>query len=48
MLMRKDAKMNASAIADQVGLGNNVQYFYRLFKQYTGSTFNDYRSQLKM
>lgn len=48
VLMRKDAKMNASAIADQVGLGNNVQYFYRLFKQYTGSTFNDYRSQLKM
>lgn len=46
-LINDDKKLNAAAIAAQVGLGNNVQYFYRLFKQYTGYTLNSYRSQLK-
>lgn len=47
VLLKEDIKLNAATIADQVGLGNNVQYFYRLFKQYTGYTLNDYRVQLK-
>ena len=34
---------NAEYIASEVGLGNNVQYFYRLFKQYTGMTVGEYR-----
>lgn len=48
VLLKEDTKLNAATIADQVGLGNNVQYFYRLFKQYTGYTLNDYRDQLKI
>ena len=37
---------NAESIASEVGLGNNVQYFYRLFKQYTGMTFGEYRENI--
>ena len=46
-LLKENPKLNAVTIADQVGLGNNVQYFYRLFKQYTGYTLNDYRKRQK-
>lgn len=30
-------------IAEAVGLGNNVQYFYQLFKRYTGMTPREYK-----
>ena len=30
-------------IAEAVGLGNNVQYFYQLFKRYTGMTPGEYK-----
>lgn len=32
-------------IAEAVGLGNNVQYFYQLFKKYTGMTPREYKEQ---
>lgn len=37
---------NADQIADEIGLGNNVQYFYRLFRQYTGMTLKEYRDKI--
>jgi len=33
-------------IAECVGLGNNVQYFYQLFKKYTGMTPKEYLESL--
>ena len=37
---------NADDIANRIGLGNNVQYFYRLFRQYTGMTLKEYREKI--
>lgn len=37
--------INADEIANRIGLGNNVQYFYRLFRQYTGMTIKEYREK---
>lgn len=37
---------NADEIANRIGLGNNVQYFYRLFRQYTGMTLKEYRGKI--
>ena len=37
---------NADQVASEVGLGNNVQYFYRLFRQYTGMTLKEYRDMI--
>lgn len=44
-LYDKDCK-TAEEIANKVGLGNNVQYFYRLFKQYTGMSMKEYRDKV--
>ncbi len=33
-------------IAETVGLGNNVQYFYQLFKRYTGMTPREYKEDV--
>lgn len=33
-------------IAEGVGLGNNVQYFYQLFKKYTGMTPREYQEKM--
>ncbi|MDD7411680.1 MAG: AraC family transcriptional regulator [bacterium] len=30
-------------MAGQIGLGNNVQYFYQVFKRYTGKTPREYQ-----
>ena len=38
--------MNTEELADRVGLGNNLQYFYRLFRQYTGMTVKEYRDKM--
>lgn len=35
-------------IAECVGLGNNVQYFYQLFKKYTGMTPKEYQESLEI
>lgn len=45
LLQKKDFSSSAE-IADQVGLGNNVHYFYRLFRQYTGMTLKEYKSKI--
>jgi len=37
---------NADEIANKIGLGNNVQYFYRLFRQYTGMALKEYREKM--
>lgn len=42
----KTENVSAESIAEKVGLGNNVQYFYRLFKQYTGMTLGEFRESL--
>ena len=33
------------AVAEAVGLGHEVQYFYQLFKKYTGTTPKEYRNR---
>lgn len=45
-LVREMEFINANDIAARVGLGNNVQYFYRLFRQYTGKTMREYKESL--
>ena len=45
-LICEEEYINAEEIANRIGLGNNVQYFYRLFKQYTGKTIKEYRDSL--
>lgn len=45
-LLHETDYSNADEIANKVGLGNNVQYFYRLFRQYTGMTLKEYRDKI--
>ena len=44
-LLRETDISSATDIAGRVGLGNNVQYFYRLFRQYTGMTLKEYKDK---
>lgn len=41
--MLKKQDMRIEEIAEQVGLGHDVPYFYQLFKRYTGMTPKEYR-----
>ncbi len=41
LLRQEDARVEE--IAEQVGLGHDVPYFYQLFKRYTGMTPKEYR-----
>lgn len=43
----KNDNLTAEEIAENVGLGNNVLYFYRLFHLYTGKTFKTYKESVK-
>lgn len=43
LFSKSDYKMYE--IAEAVGLGNNVQYFYQLFKRYTGMTPREYQER---
>lgn len=45
-ILHKSDYINADEIADLIGLGNNVQYFYRLFRRYTGMTLREYREKI--
>ena len=45
-LVRESDYLNANEIATQIGLGNNVRYFYRLFRQYTGMTLREYKDSI--
>lgn len=39
--------VSAEEIAESIGFGNNTQYFYRLFRQYTRKTFKSYKDSMK-
>lgn len=43
----QNEELTAEVIADRIGLGNNVLYFYRLFRQYTGKTFKAYKDFMR-
>lgn len=45
-LLLTSANHRVQDIAEAVGLGHNPQYFYQLFKKYTGLTPGEYRSSL--
>jgi len=47
-LLRRNDISSATEIAERVGLGNNVYYFYRLFQQYTGLTLKEYKEKNKI
>lgn len=38
--------LTANEIAERIGLGNNVRYFYRLFRQHTGMTMREYKDSI--
>lgn len=42
-MLRSPDENKIEEIADQVGLGHDVPYFYQLFKRYTGMTPKEYR-----
>ena len=44
-LQRED--LAAAEIAERIGLGDSVLYFYRLFRQYTGKTFKAYKDSVR-
>lgn len=43
MELIRNTNLSSEEIAEKVGLGNNVLYFYRLFHQYTGMTYKTFR-----
>lgn len=45
-LLRGTKYYTSDEIANRVGLGNNVRYFYRLFREYTGMTAKEYREKM--
>ncbi len=45
-LLTRGENLSASEVATRVGLGNNVQYFYRLFRQHTGMTIREYKDNV--
>lgn len=45
-LLHESDYYTADEIANQVGLGNNVRYFYRLFREHTGMTVKEYRDKI--
>ena len=45
-LMQCDSTMRIEAIAEQIGLGHDIPYFYYLFKKYTGVTPKEYRKRI--
>lgn len=45
-LVRASDHLTANEIAEQIGLGNNVRYFYRLFRQHTGMTMREYKDSI--
>lgn len=45
-ILKRRENLNASEVAAQVGMGNNVQYFYRLFRQHTGMTIREFKEKV--
>jgi two-component system response regulator YesN len=46
-LMEKDGNQPVYEIAQQIGLGNNPQYFSQLFRKYTGLTPSEYKKTIE-
>ena len=46
-LLKAEECPGAEEVADRVGLGNNIKYFYRLFRQYTGMSLKEYRESVR-
>ncbi len=44
-ILKRGENLSASEVAARVGLGNNVQYFYRLFRQHTGMTIREFKEK---
>ena len=44
-LLVREKDWRIEMIAEAVGLGHEVQYFYQLFKKYTGTTPKEYRTR---
>ena len=44
--LKRGDNLSTIEVAAKVGLGNNVQYFYRLFRQHTGMTIREYKEKL--
>lgn len=46
-MLRSEKDFKMYEIAESVGIGNNVKYFYQLFKKYTGMTPKEYKENMK-
>ena len=46
-LLRHHRDMRGEEIANQVGLGRNIPYFYQVFKRYTGMTPKEYQKSCR-
>ena len=44
-LLEGREKIKVYEAAERVGLGENIKYFYQLFKKYTGKTLKEYREE---
>ena len=45
-MFERSEKISATEVAEKVGFGNNVQYFYRLFRQRTGVTVREFKNKI--
>lgn len=45
-ILEQSQRISAGEVAEKVGLGNNLQYFYRLFRQRTGMTVREFKNQV--
>ena len=48
LLLKDDHDYRMYEIAEKVGLGKNVQYYYQLFKKYTGVTPKEYQESCRI
>lgn len=46
-LLRGEDCPSTEEVADMVGLGKNMKYFYRLFRQYSGMSLKEYRESVQ-
>ena len=46
-MLRQTEKYSIEGIAEEIGLGHDIPYFYQLFKKYTGITPREYQKGIK-
>lgn len=44
-LLKSQEECRVEDVAEKIGLGHNIPYFYQLFKRYTGMTPKEYKSE---